>query len=316
MSSLLQEHQRGQDGNGLVQWRIPHRNPNKVSPSSFAAGKLVLYPNMVKFTPVRLPFHATNGGYRSDVIGFSRASRKRMIELLCSVSNLRDVFLLTLTYPGSWQPVAQQGYSLTPQTEGVKNGHLHDLQIEKTHLDRFIKRLKRRWPGVAYIWRLEVMKRGAPHYHLLVWNIPVGRKKLIRWLTAAWAMIAHADDQYRGAYATRVDKVHNWRHSMYYISKYVGKLSDETDNLRWGRRWGYGGEIKLEAQTIEIDNLLDSNIIRTILFHLAKQENPRWWAHLVELPEDLSFSIYGLGLGSEKLEGYLQSYPRSAREPP
>ena len=309
MSSLLQEHQHGQGDDGLVLYRIPHRSSNKESPSGFSSGELVLYPNMVKFTPARLPFHAVNGGYRGEVVGFSRASRKRMIELLCSVSNLRDVFLLTLTYPGSWQPPAQPTEMATESPE-------HGLVVEKGHLDAFIKRLKRRWPHVAYIWRLEPQKRGAPHYHLLVWNVPVGRKKLIRWLTVAWGMIAHSEDQYRGEYATRVDKVHNWRHANYYVSKYVGKVADEPDNLRWGRRWGYGGKITVASATIEINNLSDSNIIRQLLLLVTKQDNPRWWRHLIDLPTDHSFTIFGVGLGHERLEGYLKGYPRAAREPP
>jgi len=265
---------------------------------------------MVKFTPTRVPPRPVGGGGRSNVTAFSRASRKRMIELLCSVSNLSDVYLLTLTYPGTWQPVGE-----TRKRDASANTP-HGLAQEKAHLDQFIKRMRRRWPNVAYIWRLEPQKRGAPHYHLLIWNIASGKRKLMRWVTAAWRMIAHSKDEYQGKYATRVDRINNFRHGMHYVSKYVGKVSEEPDNLAWGRRWGKGGKIIVASATIEFPNIVTSNNIRGILLTLLRQFNPRWHDIVTENNPYDSFTIFGLEIEPGELLGYLSGWPEKVPRPP
>jgi hypothetical protein len=50
----------------------------------------------------------------------------------------------------------------------------------KGHLEAFIDRMERRWPGAAVIWKLEFQERKsgqkkgkiAPHYHLFIYGVP------------------------------------------------------------------------------------------------------------------------------------------------
>ena len=64
----------------------------------------------------------------------------------------------------------------------------------KRHMDTLGKRMRRRWPNSAIIWKLEFKKRLsgknkggiAPHYHLFIFNVPlrfVPHKEINEWYT-------------------------------------------------------------------------------------------------------------------------------------
>jgi hypothetical protein len=72
---------------------------------------------------------------------------------------------MTLTYPGTWAA---------------------DPARWKADLDNFGLRVTRRWPGASIIWRLEFQKRGAPHFHCLVFGVAYMDR---RWVARVWAMI-------------------------------------------------------------------------------------------------------------------------------
>lgn len=86
-----------------------------------------------------------------DITSFSKKSRLNMLKKLNKVdfqSGKKPLFV-TLTYPGIY-PTKRERY--------------------KRDLDVFLKRMKREFGEVAYMWRLESQKRGAPHYHLIVYT--------------------------------------------------------------------------------------------------------------------------------------------------
>jgi hypothetical protein len=56
-------------------------------------------------------------------------------------------FSVTLTYPRSWP---------------------RDPATWKKDLDTFGKRLRRRYPTLSAVWRMEFQGRGAPHFHLIL----------------------------------------------------------------------------------------------------------------------------------------------------
>lgn len=117
---------------------------------------------------------------RGQVRDFSRASRRRMMQFLAKVrlDGLLPLFGTT-TYP-----------DIFPE----------DAQKFKRDLQTLIERLKRRFPLVGLLWRLEFKKRKsgvnvgkiAPHFHWLLWNVPC--KFDFKAETGKWAKVSQAKD--------------------------------------------------------------------------------------------------------------------------
>lgn len=195
------------------------------------------------FKVKRLDCPRTGGGLRGKVNKFTPASRLRLIERVSRITDGPHGFFVTLTYHDSW-----------PSPKAAKR-----------ELRSFIKRLER-WTGQAWgiIWKLEPQKRGAPHFHLILfpkqdedggWAFPThydseyGNIRVFDFLhdgrvapliffyqviRRMWAgtIDAHLDDLDRKRVA-RGDSLTNVKHLsggrkqvMYYVSKYVAKLPE------------------------------------------------------------------------------------------
>ena len=163
------------------------------------------------------------GGKRGKITGFSFASRRRMMYTLAKVR--RDAIkpdFVTLTYPNIFPSPIES----------------------KKHLDNFIRRLRRAFPSAGFIWKLEPQKRGAPHYHLMVWGCE--EKELSDFVPLAWHEIAGGGDQihllwHEGKLGNRhcVSRVTSQEHMMRYASKYLGKTFEVAgwDDIYTGRFW-------------------------------------------------------------------------------
>lgn len=161
-----------------------------------------------------------NGGGRRGVIkGFSRGSRRRLMQKIARVK--RDAELpcfMTLTYPFVFPSPSDS----------------------KRHLDIFIKRLLRSFPQIGFIWKLEPQERGAPHYHFLVWGVDV--LELFDFVVPAWFDIAGGGDEnhFKFHYGLLhdskpcVERVRSFRGVWSYASKYLGKTFDVAE---WGEKW-------------------------------------------------------------------------------
>ncbi len=96
---------------------------------------------------------------RGDVLTFSKASRRRLLDKLAQVRRDQVPVFVTLTYPDDF-PAYREDY--------------------KNHLDLFGQRLRRRWSASSAIWKIEFKVRLsgvnagklAPHYHLFVFGAP------------------------------------------------------------------------------------------------------------------------------------------------
>lgn len=141
---------------------------------------------------------------------------------------------LTLTYPGCFP---------------------HDSKTWKRDLDVFWKRVTRVYPGASAEWKLEPQKRGAPHYHLLVYGIPYGRK-VIEFLSVIWYEVVGSGDKRHLWAGTRLEWIRSRRGIKSYAGKrYMGKelSSDHLQRLSesvrgWakpGRFWGVLGRVNL-----------------------------------------------------------------------
>ncbi len=177
------------------------------------------------------------GGMRGKISNFSSDSRRRLLQLLGSLDRtvMDTPLFVGLTYPGV--------------------GWSDDPAIWHDHLEAFWKRLKRRYPAapLAVIWRMEPQKRGAPHFHLLIFGVPSGFLPY-SWVGLAWSSIVGGDEVHQKR-CMRVERVGSWRGVMSYAAKYLGKMGGHrfVDSAgvtleEVGRLWGVKGRQYLPVQ--------------------------------------------------------------------
>lgn len=156
----------------------------------------------------------TGGGKREKVSGFSKASRHRLFKKLAALNQERAgmPIFVTLTYPNEFPA---------------------DFETYKRHLDTWSKRLARRYPDAFFIWRLEFQKRGAPHYHLLLFGVERIDKD---WLSRSWYEAVGSGDEKHLRAGTTVERIRSWKKTWSYCGKYLGKV--DAGHGENGRVWG------------------------------------------------------------------------------
>lgn len=165
------------------------------------------------------PIPRTHITPRGEIREFSRKSRTRLQQTLCALPIQhvgRGVLFITLTYPAEY-----------PGT----------WQIWKKHLDTWIKRLRRRLPACAGVWKLEPQKRGAPHFHLLLVGTPFIARK---WLSRSWFEVVGSHDDKHLVAGTNVQLARSHRGVVAYAAKYVAKHEQLPEEWAGGvgRWWG------------------------------------------------------------------------------
>ncbi len=159
------------------------------------------------------------GGRRGVIREFSRSSRRNLMRLLNSLDRGRVSLplFITLTYPASW-----------PESREERKGHF----------DAFQKRMERRLGRFPAVWRLEFQKRGAPHYHLLVF-LDVDPCELYSFVSRAWYEACGGICPEHLSAGTRVERVRSWDGVNWYAAKYLGKLETLSPAAQSpGRFWG------------------------------------------------------------------------------
>jgi hypothetical protein len=180
---------------------------------------------------------------RGAVSGFSAGSRRRLMHLLGRVKRDHLPVFVTLTYPGDWPG---------------------DPKVWKKHLDAIGKRLARRYPKFAAVWKLEPQTRGAPHFHLMTWGCDYD--DLRAWLPGSWyEVVGSGDDKHLRA-GTRCEFVRSWRGVRSYASKYMGKPVQVEDDSwgRPGRWWGVIGRKNMPFAPVMYCCLLWSQVCTMI----------------------------------------------------
>lgn len=162
------------------------------------------------------------GASRGVVSTLSKRSRKRLLRKLASIDHDKlhcMPLFVTLTYPGTWPADPKQW---------------------KRDLDNICKRLQRRFPNAAIVWKLEPQQRGAPHFHLLLFNVPWLDRD---WIAQAWYDVVGSNDPNHLLAGTEVRRVRSWRGVLSYAAKYVAKVNEElpTGWENVGRIWGIRG---------------------------------------------------------------------------
>jgi hypothetical protein len=152
---------------------------------------------------------------RGCVRTFSAASRKRLLELFSRLVSSFPALFITLTYPSEFPGVERS----------------------KRDFRAWLKRLCRAYPQAAVVWRFAFQRRGAPHFHLLLFGVKWLDHEVIR---SWWRDVIG----YEGPMRLQVDVslVRGRRQAQGYVAKYIGKVDDQLDNASYlpasGRCWG------------------------------------------------------------------------------
>jgi hypothetical protein len=200
------------------------------------------------------------GGIRDRVKGFSRVSRTNLLRCLASINRSAfrafrgRIIFVTLTYPKQYP---------------------EDPELCKRHLKALRKRLQREFEPFAALWRLGIQKRGAWHFHLLLFvGQSVGSvRKLRRFVSTSWYEVTGKISEGHLRTGTRVEAVKRWREATSYVERYMAKPEEFPEGLETGRIWGVWNEELLPVQweTAEI-SLRDAFKIRRIYRRLAKRK--------------------------------------------
>ncbi len=182
---------------------------------------------------------------RGDITEFSNKSRYRLLKKINQLNpdDFARFLFVTLTYPSK--------YPL-------------DGEEHKLDLDAFLKRCKRKFGAViAYLWKLEFQKRGAPHYHIFFY-IPEGYNiyYIRRWFSKNWYEVVQRfwetklPEHHKAG--TQVKQLSGLRQAGHYLSKYVAKKEGETPENQ-GRFWGNSrnwGEVVLNRVMLTGNQLI------------------------------------------------------------
>jgi len=200
------------------------------------------------------------GGIRDRVRGFSRTSRTNLLRRLASINRSafkgvrgRMIFV-TLTYPRKYP---------------------EDPELCKRHLKAFRKRLQREYGSFAAFWRLGIQKRGAWHFHLLLFVGPSVRSvgELRRFISSSWYEVTGKVSEGHLRTGTRVEAVKRWKEATSYVERYMAKPEEFPEGLQTGRIWGVWNEELLPVRwdTVQV-SLRDAFMIRRIYRKLARRK--------------------------------------------
>jgi len=176
------------------------------------------------------------GALRSTIKEYSRSSRKRQMETFARLIIPEKNVFVTLTYGQKFPPPI----------------------FAKKHLDTLGKRLMRAYPHAAIGWRMEMQRRGAPHFHLMILGVNfVPIKKLRRtWLQIIGDEYADMSNGKPRCPQINIQQIASVRAIVNYVAKYMAKASNKFNTHAYltglhpehenpGRWWGWIGRENL-----------------------------------------------------------------------
>jgi hypothetical protein len=207
------------------------------------------------------PSRRLGGGIRDRVRGFSRRSRRNLLRRLASINRRafrtfkgRMIFV-TLTYPHEYP---------------------EDPEVCKNHLKALRRRLQRKCEDFAGFWRLGIQRRGAWHFHLLLFVGPSSGpvRELRRFISSSWHEVTGKISEGHLHAGTRVEAVKKWREATSYVERYMAKPEEFPEGLQTGRIWGIWNEELLPVQWEMVQvSFKDAFRIRRIYRKLAKRKD-------------------------------------------
>jgi hypothetical protein len=150
-----------------------------------------------------------------------------------------------------------------------------DPELCKRHLKALRKRLQREYKSFAAFWRLGIQKRGAWHFHLLLFVEPSIRPidELRCFISSSWYEVTGKVSEGHLRAGTRVEVVKRWKQATSYVERYMAKPEAFPEGLKTGRIWGIWNEnlLPVRWETVEV-SLRDAFKIRRIYRKLARKK--------------------------------------------
>jgi hypothetical protein len=206
------------------------------------------------------PSRRRSGGTRDRIRGFSRESRRNLLRRFASINRAAfkafkgRLISITLTYPHEYP---------------------EDPEVCKNHLKALRRRLQRKFGEFAGFWRMGIQRRGAWHFHLLLFVGPsFGRiDELRRFISASWYEVTGKVSEGHLQAGTRVEAVKRWREVTSYVERYMAKPEEFPEGLQTGRIWGVWNEklLPVRWETVEV-SLKAAFRIRRIYRKLARKK--------------------------------------------
>jgi hypothetical protein len=156
----------------------------------------------------------------------------------------------------------------------------------KRHLNTFLTAIRRKFPGVGYLWLLEFQKRGTAHFHLFL-TLPHD-KETGRILGALWNRISEPGNVEHLAFHQHRKNFIPWEmESAGYLCKYLDKEAQKavpSGFVGVGRFWGNSRGLVPEPEEVEMSDLSEvsgsyavRHIIRTLCrHHESSLRRSRW----------------------------------------
>jgi len=198
-------------------------------------------------------------GIRDKVRGFSRGSRTNLLRRLASINRSAfrafrgRIIFVTLTYPHEYP---------------------EEPEVCKNHLKALRKRLQREFEPFAAFWRMGIQRRGAWHFHLLLFVGTSIRSidKLRRFISSSWYEVTGKVSEGHLHAGTRVVAVKKWKQATSYVERYMAKSEEFPEGLQTGRIWGiWNAELlPVRWETVQV-SLRDAFRIRRIYRKLARR---------------------------------------------
>jgi hypothetical protein len=257
------------------------------------------YANQVKATNL----DAKNGGVKPpereefDIKEFTHNSRMRLFSLITS-----------LDYKSYGKPIF---------VSATFHEDMPDTQRSiKTHLDNFHKRLKRNLPPFHIIWKLEYQKRGAPHFHFILFPLDQSKdfseEKIFKTIHSNWIELKKCKCKHCNLYSIVSKPLNDFVHIMIYISKELGKITQNEQKHDLGRVWGSSRNMKIVIfKKIEMPFKFYSRILQEICDNNKIHPNLETYIQSIRM---FGFSSK-LFIPFELIQPYLIKYEKQNQQP-
>lgn len=239
-------------GGGLVNHHITARHACRQADATVGPGGIRVQ------APLPTDGEQHGGGKRGAIHGFSKASMRRMLQILFLIDwSSAPAFWVTLTYHFAPGLTVSGGESVSDSCSrpcSAAPAGLTQSYIAHEQLRAWKERLYRKFGSrlQAGVWKLEYQERGVIHWHVyLFWKRAPRIEAFRAWNDVAWNEISAPWDSVALRGSCSVERVRNTSGPqvaklMRYLVKYLGKgfTCDEPTGRCWGR-WGELPELVL-----------------------------------------------------------------------
>lgn len=240
---------------------------------------LEIYQNSINFISTLKEFSPEHPPERteSDIKGFSLNARMRMMRMFSMVDydSYQTPIFISATFHFDFK--------------------LERIFVKKT-LDNFMKRLKRNLPSFDHIWKLELQKREAPHFHFMILfrekKTKINFNKIKETIKNNWLELKFCSCEHCQEHAIMTKKVNTYKHAMIYISKEIAKVSQNNLKCDIGNYWNHSRKIRIKLyEKIELSySEMQDVLIDYFKSHPYPEKSKNFYEKILNNP--FSFSLF------------------------